>query len=64
MQGCPFFAGIKKEDAAGALALHNKILAEKKFNGANEPEQVNEQNNQDMISAAMNAFSQGNANVA
>jgi len=34
MKGCPFFAGIKKEDAVGALALHNKILAEKKFNGA------------------------------
>lgn len=61
MQGCPFFAGIKKEDAARALQQHEQQIVERKESnrvlGLGEENKVEaSESNQDAIFAAMNAF--------
>lgn len=63
MKGCPFFAGISRENAKGALQQHEAIIAERKASGkviateASEPVHQSQEEQKDLISAAMSAFS-------
>lgn len=63
MKGCPFFAGISRENAKGALQKHEAIIAERKASGkviateASEPVHQSQEEQKDLISAAMSAFS-------